>query len=91
MEFIQTALDTTIDGHYVDLTILLTDKDGQIPEHEMPEHFQSGRENEENDGVGKESPEGEEDREKGQQEVEEKKLGKALYRKIAQSDFEVCS
>ena len=79
MDFIQTALDTTIDGRYVDLTILLSDKDGQ-----MPEYVCSGRGSEEDSGAGEESQRG-----KGKQEGEKKKLGKVLYRKIAQSDFEV--
>ena len=69
----------------MDLTILLSDKDGQ-----MPEYVCSGRGNEEDSRAGEESPEDGKERGKGKQEGEKKQLGKVLYHKIAQSDFEVC-
>ena len=32
MDFLQTALDKTVEGRYVDLTVLIQDENGQISE-----------------------------------------------------------
>ena len=39
LDFLQTALDTTVEGHYVDLSVLTQDENGQISEQ-----FSSGEE-----------------------------------------------
>ena len=39
VDFLQTALDTTMEGRYIDLTILIQDENGQISEQ-----FSSGEE-----------------------------------------------
>lgn len=69
VDFIQAALDTTTDGHCIDLTILMTDEDGQLPEY-----VHSGRKSEGKSGIEVKSPEHENDVKKDQDE-EEKKEG----------------
>ena len=39
VDFLKTALDTTLEGRYVDLTVLTQDENGQ-----MSEQFSSGKE-----------------------------------------------
>ena len=67
VDFMKTALDTTVKGRYVDLTVLTQDENGQISEQ-----FSSG-----------------EDQKQPNLEEGKEESGEALYRKIAQSDFEV--
>ena len=64
----QTALDATVESRHVDLSLLIQDQHGMIPDQ-----FSSGRMQSEEDP-----------------ETAKKKAGKPLYRKIAQSECEVC-
>ena len=61
----QTALDATVESRHVDLSLLIQDQHGMIPDQ-----FSSGQIQSEED-------------------LEKKKAGKPLYRKIAQSECEV--